>query len=122
VNNATNRKKITDAIEQILCDHTFVTAPKSSAFLRYVVLETLDGNASRIKAYTIAIDALGRPPSFDPQNDPSVRVMAKRIREMLTDYYSRTDEHEVVLQLNCGSYVPQFIFTAPNHVSLWQKR
>jgi len=114
VNIATDREKIINALELVLLDKAFLVAPKSSAFLRYVVLQTLDGNADRIKAYTIAIDALGRPSSFDPQSDPSIRVMAKRLRDMLRDYYSRTTGHDVVVQFKVGCYAPQFIIKNEN--------
>lgn len=114
MNNNSDRKKIISALEIILQYKTFLMAPKSSAFLRYVVLQTLDGRAARIKAYSIAVDALGRPSTFDPQGDPSVRVMAKRVRDMLSEYYSQTSGHDVILQLNPGSYVPQFIISSEN--------
>lgn len=109
MDNDTDRKKIISALEIVLLDEAFRAAPKSSAFLRYVVLQTLDGNAARIKAYSIAIDALSKPPTFDPQSDPSVRVMAKRLRDMLRAYYNQTSGHDVILLLIPGSYVPQFV-------------
>jgi len=71
-------------------------------------MQTLEGKADRIKAYTVAVDALGKPASFDPQNDPSVRVLAKRLRDTLTAYYERTTGHSIRLRLHCGSYVPEF--------------
>ena len=108
-----DREKILNALKLILVDEAFKTSPKSSAFLRFVVMQTLDGNGDRIKAYTIAVDALGKPSTFDPQGDPSVRVMAKRLRDMLNVYYNKPLEHEVVVHMQPGSYVPQFVI--PNN-------
>lgn len=48
--------------------------------LRFVVGETLAGTGSRLKAYTIGIEVFARPPDFDPQADPLVRVEAGRLR------------------------------------------
>ncbi len=79
-----------------------------SAFLRFVVMQTLDGNAARIKTYTVALDALGKPATFDPQTDPSVRVLAKRLRDTLSHYYTCTNDHKVLIVLKAGSYVPSF--------------
>jgi len=121
VNIVADRDKIISALELVLLDKAFLAAPKSSTFLRYVVLQTLDGNASRIKAYTIAVEALGKPASFDPQRDPSVRVMAKRIRDMLKDYYGRTTGHEVVLQFRVGCYAPEFIIREETSEELSQE-
>ena len=96
------------SLENILADDKFSGSPQMSAFLRYVVTETLQGNAERIKAYTVAVDALGKSESFDPQNDPSVRVLAKRLRTCLDHYYERTSNHERIIEIRAGSYKPIF--------------
>ena len=54
------------------------------------------GNKSRIKAYTVAVDALGKPDTFDPQNDPVVRVLAGRLRSSLSGYYENHPNTNVV--------------------------
>ncbi len=100
--------RVVQALELILSDEKFVVAPQMSAFLKYIVMETLAGNTDRIKAYTVAVDALGKPSDFDPQQDPSVRVLAKRMRDRLSQYYERTVGHEVIIRLSAGSYVPVF--------------
>ncbi len=53
----------------------FPTSPQLVAFLRFVVESVLEGEAEHIKSYTIksytiAVEALGRDQSFDPQADP----------------------------------------------------
>lgn len=103
------REEVVLSLETVLHDAKFAAAPQMSAFLRFVVIQTLDGNSDRIKAYTVAVDALGKPPTFDPQNDPSVRVLAKRLRDTLTAYYQRTSEHQLVILLKSGSYIPSFV-------------
>lgn len=103
--------EVNEALAATLADDKFAAAPQMSAFLKYVVEQTLLGHANRIKAYTVAIDALGKPTTFDPQNDPSVRVLAKRLRSSLDAYYERTANPGVVIQMKAGSYVPKFVFT-----------
>ncbi len=97
------------ALASILADDKFAAAPQMSAFLAYVVKQTLRGEADRIKAYTVAVDALGKPATFDPQNDPSVRVLAKRLRSSIEQYYARTQGHLVIIELKSGSYKPRFV-------------
>ncbi|MEE9321400.1 MAG: hypothetical protein V3U76_13200 [Granulosicoccus sp.] len=101
--------KVQNALVTILSDAKFVAAPQMTAFLRYVVNQTLDGQSSRIKAYTVAVDALGKPPTFDPQNDPSVRVLAKRLRSSLDQYYARNPEVTLKIEMKAGSYIPAFV-------------
>lgn len=100
---------VEEALSAVLLDDKFAAAPQMSAFLKYVVTQTLYEDPSRIKAYTVAVDALGKPPTFDPQNDPSVRVLAKRLRGSLDTYYENNPDVEVVIEMKAGSYVPHFV-------------
>jgi len=104
-----NTQQIDQALSNVLSDEKFLASPQMSAFLSYVVNETVAGNASRIKAYTVAVDALGKPTSFDPQNDPSVRVLANRLRSSLKRFYTDNPEQDLFIELYRGSYVPHFI-------------
>jgi len=100
---------VTSALEAILTTDKFLASPQMSAFLRYVVEQTLIGNTRRIKAFTVGIEALGKPASFDPQTDPSVRVLAKRLRSSLDAYYQQNLETKVFVEMKPGSYVPKFL-------------
>lgn len=99
---------IRHALSLILSYPRFRTGEKQSAFLSYIVNTTLEGNGHRLKAYTVAVDALGMPESFDPQNDTSVRVMAHRIRTTLTEYNSIPNAATIKIELKAGSYMPTF--------------
>src|SRR3954464_12420606 len=98
-----------EALEKTLSSSTFPAAARSSALLRFVVEETVNGRADRLKEYTLGREALGRGEHFDPRTDPIVRAEASRLRSRLERYYAtdgRTDS--VVIVLPKGSYVPQF--------------
>ncbi|SFV02387.1 hypothetical protein SAMN02799631_03922 [Methylobacterium sp. 174MFSha1.1] len=87
----------------------FRRSQKLAAFLSYIVDEELAGRGEAIKAYTIATQALGRADSFDPSNDPSVRVEAGRLRRVLDEVYA--DEGRfwpVRIQVPVGAYRPSF--------------
>jgi len=101
--------RIRAALDQLLADPAFVRAPQMSAFLRYVVEQTLGGSAERIKAYTIGVDALGKPADFDPQTDPSVRVLAKRLRDRLQEHYAHHVDALLRIELVSGCYTPRFV-------------
>ncbi len=75
------------ALERILRSRCFEHAGRASEFLRFVVDRTLAGD-DRLKGYTIAIHVFGRPPEFNAQSDPLVRVEALRLRQRLADYYA----------------------------------
>lgn len=98
------------ALERVLAAPDFTTSLRLAAFLRYVVESTLAGRAEEIKGYTIAVEALGRPPSFDPQSDPIVRVEATRLRRALERYYATAGADDpLVIDIPKGGYVPRFV-------------
>jgi len=69
----------------------------------------LGGDEASIKAYSIAVDVFGRPPTFDPQSDPIVRVQARRLRALLEEYYTGEGSGSPVrIYLPVGRYVPEF--------------
>lgn len=87
----------------------FRRSPKLAAFLGYIVEEELAGRGEAIKAYTIATQALGRADSFDPSNDPSVRVEAGRLRRVLDEVYAEEGRTlPVRILVPVGAYRPFF--------------
>jgi adenylate cyclase len=105
-------------LARVLGSSVFAQAGRSTEFLRFVVEETLAGRADRLKGYTIAIEVFGKPPEFDAQTDPLVRVEAGRLRRRLIEYYhgdGRDDSVRIALPKN--GYAPTFgaipIETAP---------
>lgn len=101
--------EIRAALDRVLASPDLASSPRLSAFLRFVVETTLDGRAEEIKGYTIAVEALGRAPSFDPQTDPIVRVEATRLRRALEHFYAAAGADESLrILIPRGSYVPSF--------------
>ncbi|MFK7853361.1 MAG: hypothetical protein AB8B79_04575 [Granulosicoccus sp.] len=99
-------------LNRLLGERRFASAPQMSAFLKYIVRQTLIGKADRIKAYSVGVDALGKPDTFDAQTDPSVRVLALRLRKTLKAVYASPADNLAVIVLNVGTYVPEFYKSA----------
>lgn len=101
-------------LERILTSAAFVDAQRASSFLRFIVERTLDARTSEIKESIIAIEVLGRSPSFDSKTDPIVRVEAGRLRDRLREYYDRhAGSDDVFISVPKGAYVPQFLEREP---------
>jgi TolB-like protein len=97
------------ALSAIQASSAFSASRQLSLFLAYVVEKTLAGEADRIKAYSIATEALGRPETFDPSADPIVRVEAGRLRKALEAYYQGEGaQASLRITIPRGSYVPRF--------------
>ena len=101
---------IQDALQRVLASRDFVNSERKRRFLKFVVQETLAGRADRIKAYSIALDAFDRDPSFNPGADPVVRIEAGRLRRCLEHYYlGEGAADRIRITIPKGGYVPQFI-------------
>ena len=101
--------RVRAALGRVVTSAALSNSPQLVSFLRFVVEETLAGRGERLKAYTIATDALGRDADFDPQNDPIVRVEAARLRAMLARYYDGPGRDDpVIIEIPRGTYVPAF--------------
>jgi len=102
------------ALDRLTAWSEMARSPQLTRFLDYIVNRRLDGDAQSIKAYSIAVDVFGRPPDFDPQADPIVRVQARRLRALLDQYYRGPGAEESVrILLPIGRYVPDFIEVEP---------
>lgn len=108
-----NDDEILNSLKRILNHPTFRSSPQLTAFFDYVVSEEIAGRGDKIKAYTVAVDALGREESFDPSSDAVIRVVANRLRQTLERVYLEMGD-QVPIRINMvkGSYRPVFVRNA----------
>jgi WD40 repeat protein len=96
-------------LDRILGSAAFAEAERARKFLRFVVELALAGREQEIKEGVVAVEVLGRRPSFDSRTDPIVRVEAGRLRARLLTYYQSEGVMDgVLIELPKGGYVPQF--------------
>ncbi len=96
-------------LDKVMQNSIFRNSKRSVSFLDYICRKALVGDKDQIKEYSIGIDAFGLDFTFNPQNDPRVRVEARRLRQKLDEYY-RTDGRKDPLRIVIpkGSYIPEF--------------
>lgn len=106
--------EIWNAYRRIIDSGVLKASGQLDNFLRFVIERTLEGDGDRLKAYTIAVEALGRSASFDPNADALVRITAGRLRKALAVYYAADGADDpLVVDLPRGSYVPTFTRRSP---------
>lgn len=102
-------------LDRLLSDARFRVTDRHKEILKYLSklhFQRVEGGA---KAYSIAIDVLGRPCNFEPSLDPIVRIEMSRLRSALDDYYNAFGHESAVwLQLPRGRYLVRFT-EAPKH-------
>lgn len=87
--------------DRLLCDPDFARSPTMCKLLRFLIDYRLSENTVPLKAYTIAVDALGRDESFDTEIESYPRVQISRLRKMLGHFYLREDsENRLSIPLN----------------------
>jgi adenylate cyclase len=96
-------------LERMLGHAEFQATDKMREFLRFVVEETLAGNARQLKGFTIAVAVFGRDQDFDPAHDPVVRIQAGRLRRAIERYYLVAGGADPIrIDMPKGGYVPVF--------------
>lgn len=101
--------EIRTQLDKILSSPEFNVPERVRHFLVYVINQTLEGHADRIKAYSVAVEVFGRDANFDIQNDPVVRIEAGRLRRALERYYLLAGTADpILIEIPKGGYVPRF--------------
>ena len=95
-------------LERILASEIFARSDRLSAFLEFIVEQTLSGQGDTLKEQVIAAALYGKGADFNTAADPIVRVDARRLRDRLREYYSSAPDNPVVVSVPKGSYTPVF--------------
>ena len=107
-------QQIQQQLERLLSDVLFRNSKRYPDLLRYVVEQTLQGQADSLKERTLGVAVFHRKPDYDSNADPVVRITAGEVRKRLAQYYTQ-EEHrdELRIDLPSGSYVPEFRLPDP---------
>lgn len=108
--NLSNRAEAIEAeLARILASEDFAASQHLSRFLRFIVEQSLAGNAEQLKERTIARHALDRGRDFDSRLDPVVRVVAGKLRRALDRYYANEGlGSPLKIDVPKGGYRPAF--------------
>jgi len=107
-------EEATSELEAVLASAAFARSARLSRLLSYLCTKYLAGEADQIKEYSIGVEVLERPPSFDPATDAGARVEVHRLRRRLQKYYE-TDgaSRRLRIMIPVGHYVPAFVSNQP---------
>lgn len=95
---------------QVLSSRTFARSDQLQRFLRYVTDLELSGRGEEISEYSIATEALMRPPNYSSGDDSAVRSRAHALRRKLQEFYqSESPAFKLRIDLPKGCYRPVFV-------------
>jgi hypothetical protein len=74
-------------VERILESEAFRNSDALRRLLRFLADKVLSGEGDQLKEYSVAIDGLGKPATYDVRQDSTVRIQVGRLRRKLAEYY-----------------------------------
>jgi hypothetical protein len=74
-------------IQRILQSKAFRTSEVQRNLLSYLAEKSISGTAGALKEYTVGLDVFGKPASYDPRQESTVRMHVARLRQKLAEYY-----------------------------------
>jgi len=97
------------ALEKLLASQLFAGSTRYTRFLRFAVEETLQNRRGSLKEHVLAVKVFDRKETFNPHEDPIVRVEASRLRAKLKKYYETEGRDDAVaVVFPKGTYAPVF--------------
>ena len=84
-------------VERILESDTFRNSEALRRLLRFLADKRLAGEADQLKEYSVGIDALGKPATYDPRHDSTVRIQVSRLRQKLAEYYRTEGKQDTLV-------------------------
>lgn len=110
---------VRDQLVRLEASKTFHSSTRLTAFLRFVVNETLSGSGASLKEIIVGQAIYPRDPPYDPVIDSVVRVEARRLRRKLVEYYLGAGARDpVVVTIPSGSYTPVFVLNVHDVVAV----
>ena len=97
-------------LNAVLASPSFARSPRLARLLAYLCTKSVAGEGDHIKEYSIGIEVLDRPATFDPATDAGARVEVHRLRRRLQKYYeSEGASRSLRIVVPVGHYAPSFV-------------
>jgi len=103
--SGTPDRQLLDRVEHILESEALQNSEILKRLLRFLAEKTANGEGDQLKEYTIAVDAMDKPSTYDPRHDSAVRIQVGRLRQKLAEYYRTEGKGDsVVVDLPKGHF------------------
>ncbi len=98
-------KILQSQVDRILHSDELRSSEVLRRLLKFLADKSVSGEADQLKEYVVAIDGLGKPPSYDPRHNSAVRIQVGRLRQKLAEYYrAEGKEDEIIIDLPKGRF------------------
>jgi hypothetical protein len=90
-------KALQSQVERILHSDELRSSEVLRRLLKFLAEKAVSGEADQLNEYAVAIDGLGKPPSYDPRHTSTVRIQVGRLRQKLAEYYRVEGREDPIL-------------------------
>src|SRR6202167_4602671 len=92
-------------VQRIVQSKAFRTSEVHRNLLQYLAEKSISGTSDSLKEYTVGLDVFGKPASYDPRQESTVRMHVGRLRQKLAEFY-RTEgiDDPIVVDLPKGGF------------------
>lgn len=111
-------EEIRRVLAEILQSPPFRSSMQIQKILKFLVLETLAGHGETLKERNIGTSLFERPPDYDTNADPIVRLRVAEVRKRLALYYQGARDETVLIQIPSGSFRAVFERSGRSHQPL----
>ncbi len=84
-------------VEHILESEALQNSEILKRLLKFLAEKTANGEGDQLKEYTIAVDAMDKPATYDPRHESAVRIQVGRLRQKLAEYYRTEGKDDAVI-------------------------
>jgi len=96
-------------LTRILSSSVLASSPRRAELLKFLVEQTLDGHGNDLKESVIAAEIYGNS-DYDSKRQAIVRSEIRRLRLSLLEHYASRDAPSPIrIEIQKGSYRPQFV-------------
>jgi len=103
--NTLDQSAIRSELDRVLHSRSFEGSDTHRRLLQYLAERAIAGDTESLKEYTVAVEALGRPATYDPRHESVVRLQVARLRNKLAEYYQGEGKNALIrLNLPKGGF------------------
>ena len=106
------KEEVAQQIHRLINSDLFRSSEVQRRLLTYLADKSLAGEADQLKEYTIGVEGIGRPSTYDPRRDSTVRLQIGKLRQKIAEYYLTAGQDDPVrIDLPKGRF--RLIFSGP---------
>ena len=91
------KEQVLEQIQRLIDSELFRSSELQRRLLKYLAEKSLAGEADQLKEYTVGTEGIGKPASYDPRRDSTIRLQISKLRQKVAEYYVGAGQNDPVV-------------------------